>query len=151
MGIAYADLDQYDEAEAALKKAIELKSDYSPSYTGLAGIYNIQRRFDEAAEMSAEAARLSGSGGMTAKNPIVVYNQGIIQWNAGNSAGAKVQFQRTVELDPTHAEAHYFLAMATLNEGNMAEAATALETYLELSPDGQYADQARAMLPQLKQ
>ena len=150
MGIAHAELENYAEAEAAFKQAIALKPDYAAAYTGLSNIYNNQRRFDEAAEASARAAELSGStlGGST--NPIAVYNQGIILWNAQKFSEAKGQFEQTIQLDPNHAEAHYFLAMANLNQGNMAEAASALEKYLELAPGGQYADQARGMLPQLQ-
>ena len=62
-----------------------------------------------------------------------------------------MQFEQTIQLDPNHAEAHYFLAMASLNQGNMADAAAALEKYIELAPNGQYVDQARGMLPQLQQ
>ena len=151
LGLAYVQLEDYDQAETAFKQTIVLKADYAAAFTALANIYNVQRRFDEAAEASAEAARLSGStlGGIT--DPIVVYNQGVIFWNAQKFGEAKAQFEQTIQLDPNHADAHYFLAMANLNQGNMADAATALEKYIELAPDGQYADQARGMLPQLQQ
>ncbi len=151
LGLAYLELEDYDLAETAFKQAIALKADYAAAYTGLANIYNTQRRFDEAAEASAEAARLSGSALGGATDPLAVYNQGIILWNAQKFGEAKVQFEQTIQLDPNHAEAHYFLAMATLNQGNMADAAAALEKYIELAPNGQYVDQARGMLPQLQQ
>ncbi len=151
MGLAYVELEDYDQAEAAFKQVIALKADYAAAFTGLANIYNEQRRFDEAAEASAEAARLSGSALGGATDPIAVYNQGIIFWNAQKFGEAKAQFEQTIQLDPNHAEAHYFLAMASLNQGNMADAAAALEKYIELAPSGQYADQARGMLPQLQQ
>ena len=151
LGLVYTELEDYDRAETAFKQAIALKADYAAAYTGLANIYNTQRRFDEAAEASAEAARLSGSALGGATDPIAVYNQGIIFWNAQKFGEAKAQFEQTIQLDPNHAEAHYFLAMANLNQGNMADAAAALEKYIELAPNGQYADQARGMLPQLQQ
>jgi|TARA_B100001964_G_C14217196_1_gene593362 tetratricopeptide (TPR) repeat protein len=151
IGIAQAELENWEEAEAAFQRVIELKPDYAAAYTGLSNVYNMLRRFDEAAEASAEAARLSGTGVGATTDPIAVYNQGIIFWNAQRFDEAKAQFEQTISLNPSHAEAHYFLAMANLNQGNMAEAATALEQYIELAPDGQYADQARGMLPQLRQ
>ena len=40
--------------------------------------------------------------------------------------------------------------MALLNEGKLPEAMAAFEKYLSLSPDGQFASQAKAMLAQLK-
>ena len=151
MGLAYVELDEFGQAESAFKRAISLKPDYAAAFTGLANIYNQQRRFDEAAEASSEAARLSGTALGGATDPIAIYNQGIIFWNAQKFAEAKTQFEQTIQVDPNHAEAHYFLAMTNLNQGNMAEAAAALEKYVELAPDGQYADQARGMLPQLQQ
>ena len=151
LGIAHAELDQSAEAEAAFKRAISTKPDNAASYMGLAKLYNTQRRFDEAAEASAEAARLSGTDGAGSTNPVAVFNQGIIFWNAQKFGEAKAQFQQTLSLDPEHADAHYFLAMVNLNEGNMPEATSALERYLELAPNGQYADQAMGILPQIQQ
>ena len=149
IGLANLELGQIDEAEVAFKQALELRADNAASYTGLAGIYNAQRRFDEAAEMSAEAARLSG-GGAGATDPVAVYNQGVIYWNAGNFPMAKEQFEQAVALDPNNADAHYQLAMASLNLGDMTSAVEALEKYIEIAPDGQNADQARGMIQQLK-
>ena len=150
IGLANLELGQIDEAEVAFKQALELRADNAASYTGLAGIYNAQRRFDEAAEMSAEAARLSGGGAGAATDPVAVYNQGVIYWNAGNFPMAKEQFEQAVALDPNNADAHYQLAMASLNLGDMTSAVEALEKYIEIAPDGQNADQARGMVQQLK-
>ncbi|HEV3139765.1 MAG TPA: carboxypeptidase regulatory-like domain-containing protein, partial [Vicinamibacterales bacterium] len=47
---SYSQKKEYDKAEDAYKKAIELKADYIEAYNGLANIYNAQRKFDEAAE-----------------------------------------------------------------------------------------------------
>ena len=151
IGISHLELENADEAEAAFKQVIELRPDYANAYINLSNIYNSQRRFDEAAEASAEAARLSGGAEGAAADPIAVYNQGVIYMNAGNVVEAKVQFQETISLDPSHAEAHYWLAMTHLNTGDMADAVTALESYIELDPSGQYADQAKAMIQTLQQ
>ena len=40
---------EYDKAEVAYKKAIELKADYAEAYSGLANVYNATRKFDLAA------------------------------------------------------------------------------------------------------
>ena len=150
IGISHLGLGNNEEAEAAFKQVIALRPDYANAYINLSSIYNSQRRFDEAAEASTEALRLSGSGVDAVTDPVTVYNQGIIYWNAQKFIEAQMQFEQTIALDPAHAEAHYFLAMTNLNQGNMANALTALGAYVELAPDGQYADQARAMIPQLR-
>jgi tetratricopeptide (TPR) repeat protein len=49
---------KYDEAEAAYKKAIELKPDFAEAYNGLANVYNAQKKFDLAAEASKKAMEL---------------------------------------------------------------------------------------------
>ena len=48
----------YDKAEAAYKKAIEVKPDFAEAYNGLANVYNAEKKFDLAAEASAKAMEL---------------------------------------------------------------------------------------------
>ncbi|HEX6162042.1 MAG TPA: tetratricopeptide repeat protein [Vicinamibacterales bacterium] len=145
--IGVAQMAKKDEkaAEAAWKKAVEMKPDYSEALNALATLYNNQKRFDEAAAMSAKAAAGGGSGGADA-----TFNQGIILWNQGKIAEAKVKFEETIKMNASHADAHYQLGMALLNEGKLTEAVASFETYVKLAPDGQYAGQAKGMIAQLK-
>jgi tetratricopeptide (TPR) repeat protein len=136
------------EAEAAFKKAIELNpSSYEP-YGALASIYNSQQKFDLATEMGAKASELMAASGGT--DPVAFLNQGIILWNQGKTTEAKAQFQRATELDARNANAHYWLGMALVNEGNLPEAAKHMEEYLELAPTGENADTAKAILESVK-
>jgi Flp pilus assembly protein TadD len=150
IGVAHARKKEYDKAETALKKAVELKADYAEAYDELATIYNNQKKFDLAAEASAQATKLAGGGAAGAGSPDMMYNQGVILWNAGKIAEAKKVFEQVVAAKPDHADAHYQLGMANLNEGKLPEAAAAFEEYLKLAPDGQYAAQAKAVLAQIK-
>ncbi len=148
LGEVYARQKQFDQAEAAFKKAIELKADSAAAYDGLAAIYNTQGKMDLASEASAKAVELhAASGGGDATS---AYNAGAILVNSGKMAEAKAQFQRALQLDPTMAEAHYQLAMTFINEGNVAEAVKSLEQYLTLAPNGPNAQMAKDMLPELK-
>jgi outer membrane protein assembly factor BamD (BamD/ComL family) len=97
--------------------------------------------------MGAKAASAGGSSGGSAD---AVYNQGIILWNQGKIAEAKVKFEEALKANPNHPESNYQLGMALLNEGKLPEAIASFEKYLELAPDGQYAAQAKGMLAQLK-
>jgi tetratricopeptide (TPR) repeat protein len=140
---------EYDQAEAMYKKALEINPSSVDAYNGLANVYNAQKKFDLAAEASAQAQKLGAAapGGASASS---VFNQGVIAWNASKIADAKKAFQEAVKLDPKMADAHYWLGMANLNEGNMPDAAKAFEEYLKLAPTGQYAEQAKGILTQIK-
>ena len=151
LGVIYAQMEDYEQAEAAFKEALVLQPDDAGSYDGLAEIYNAQRRFDEAADASAEAARLSGGAtGAGGGDAPAVFDQGLIFWNAGRLDEARAQFERTLELDPDHAESHYWLGMANLNGGQVPEAAAEFQAYLDREPNGRFAEQASGILAQIQ-
>ena len=81
--VPYSKKTQYAEAENSFKKAIELAPNSADAHTGLANVYNAQKKFDLAAEASANAAKYSaapgGAGGGSAE---AIYNQGVILFNA---------------------------------------------------------------------
>ena len=60
------------------------------------------------------------------------------------------KFEETIKMNAAHADAHFQLGMALLNEGKLTEAVNEFETYVKLAPDGQYATQAKGMIAQLK-
>jgi tetratricopeptide (TPR) repeat protein len=149
MGVAYTNKKQWSEAETAYKKAIEIKPDYRDAYTGLANVYNAQKKFDLATEASSKAAQLSagapGGGGAEAS-----YNQGVILFNAGKFAEAKPQFEAATKADPNYAPAYYQLGMTSLNLGQIPDAVSALEKYLQLDPNGSHAAEVKQSLPALQ-
>ena len=149
IGHANAQKQQWADAEAAMKKATELKPDFVEAYNALAGIYNSQKKYDEALAMSAKAAELSGAGG-GGGNAAAVYNQGVTLWNAQKFAEAKAQFEKAVAIDPNLADAWYQLGMANLNTGDMNGAVTAFEGYLKAAPNGPKAAEAKTIISQLK-
>lgn len=151
IGYAHAQKKEWDKAEDAYKKAIAVKADYADAYSGLANVYNAQRKFDEAAAASAKANELTASapGGLAGGNADSLYNQGVILWNSGKIPDAKKLFEQAIAANPNHAESHYQLAMALVNEGKLAEAGTEFNAYLKLSPDGPNAATAKALVAQL--
>lgn len=146
IGVAHMAKKDEKAAEAAWKQALEVKADYAEAMNALSTLYNNQKRFEEAAAMSAKAAA-TGGGGAGAD---ATFNQGIILWNQGKIADAKTKFEETIKLNANHADAHFQLGMALLNEGKLPEAVSAFESYLKLAPDGQFATQAKGMIAQLK-
>jgi len=153
LGLAYTHKQQWPEAEAALKKSIELKPTNPDPFNGLANVYNAQKRFDEALAMNQKATELAGStaGAGGAGNAEAIYNQGVVLFNAGKYADAKVQFENASKADPNNANAFYQLGMTDLNLGQIPEAVGALETFLKLAPNDPKAAQVQGSLPALQQ
>ncbi len=120
------------------------------AFNGLATVYNAQKKFDLASEMGAKAAEFAAVGGGGAGGVDAEYNQGVIQWNAGQIGKAKEHFEKVILMKPDHADAHYQIGMANLNEGKLPEAAAMFEKYLQLAPDGQYVATAKGVLSQIK-
>jgi tetratricopeptide (TPR) repeat protein len=150
IGVSQMAKQQYTEAEASFKKAIELKPDNADAYTALANLYNSQKKFDLAAEASANAAKYTGAGG-GGGNAETSYNQGVILFNAGKFAEAKTQFEAATKADPNHAMAQYQLGMTALNLGQIPDAVAALEAYMKVDPNGPKAAEVKAALPALQQ
>jgi tetratricopeptide (TPR) repeat protein len=148
IGVAYMQKKDAAQAETAWKKAIEVKPDYSEAMNALSTLYNNQKRFDEAAAMGAKAAAAGGGAG--AGSADAIYNQGIILWNQGKIPEAKVKFEEALKANPSHPESNFQLGMALLNEGKTTEAVGSFETYLKLAPTGQFAEQAKQLVAQLK-
>jgi tetratricopeptide (TPR) repeat protein len=147
IGDTYVKKGDQENAEKAYLKALEIDPNHADTYTALSSLYNSQKKFDEATKMSAKASELAGPGGGDANS---IFNQGIILWNQSKIPEAKALFQKAVELDPKHAEAHYWLGMSWVNEGKLTESKKDFEEYLKLAPTGQYADTAKAILATIK-
>jgi TolA-binding protein len=151
LGLLHVSLKQYEQAERAFRAAQSLKPSAPEAFDGLAGVYNATRRFDEAAKASEAAVSLrAAAGAPSAADAGSVFDQGLVLWNAGKLDDALVRFRETLRLDPNHGEAHYWLGMGHLNKGSLPEAAQELELYLSREPKGRFADQAKALLPQIK-
>ena len=150
IGVANIGKKDYDKAEEAYKKAVEVKPS-ADAYNGLASVYTSQRKFDQAQEASKKAAELTATTPGGAVSPDAAYNQGVVLWNAGKIAEAKAAFEQAIAAKPDHAEAHYQLGMALVNEGNLKGARAEFDTYIKLAPSGPNAAQAKALAAQLPQ
>jgi tetratricopeptide (TPR) repeat protein len=154
IGAVYFKAKEYDKAEAAYKKAIEVNASSAEAYMGLSNVYNAQKKFDQATEAGATAQKLLGAAGGAAGggggSASAVYNQGVIAWNAGKIPDAQKLFEQAISIDPKYADAHYWLGMANVNQGKLPEAVKSFEEYLKLDASGQYAEQAKGILSSIK-
>lgn len=154
LGDAYNLDKKYPQAEAAYGKAIALAAPGSrnlPSYhSGLALALLEQNKFDASA---AECEKLAPLNATLAGE--CYYNQGAMLSNQGKAEAAEKAFDQCIAADPARAEAYYqkgilLLSKATLGKDSKMQpapgTAAAFRKYLELAPNGAYAQSARNLL-----
>lgn len=162
LGSAYLGAKKYPEAGDAYQKAIQIIS-ASPTpnpkqqealaayYNNLGQSYGNQRpaKVPEAVAAYETAAKTDPT-----KAAQYYFNEGAVLTNAGKTDDANVAFDKTIAADPNRAEAYYqkginLLQKATM-EGDKMKAppgtAEAFNKYLELDPNGRFADNAKQML-----
>jgi tetratricopeptide (TPR) repeat protein len=152
LGDAYSKKSDADNAEKSYLKAADVNPqapEAADAYDALANLYNSQRKFDKAGEMSQKAMSIRGASGGPA-DATSLFNAGVIFWNQSKIAEAKDQFKKAIDLKPDMAEAHYYYGMCLVNEGNVADAKTALQKYLQLAPNGPNAATAKSILDSMQ-
>jgi len=149
IGAASREKKDYAAAEAAYKKALDIDPNYIEAYSGLANIYNDQKKFPEARAMSEEANKRATTAGGTG-NADMLYNAGVISWNANDFAKAGEQFSAAIAANPNHAESHFMLGQVDLNLGKLPEAAKEFDTYTKIAPNGPNAAKAKSNYDMLK-
>lgn len=93
LGALYLDVsDDYQKAEQYLKKAIELRPDYAPSYVALGDAYLRQKRYDEAEVQYNEAIKIDGNNANARRNLGELYKL------VGKTEQAETQFRIAEEL-----------------------------------------------------
>jgi tetratricopeptide (TPR) repeat protein len=150
MGDVYRRKGDLEAAEKAFKQSIQYDPKVPDAYAALAELYNEQRRFEEATEMSTTASELAGSTGGGGGGGLTHYNQGVIFWNQCKFVEAGEAFDRARKADPKMADAHSRFAVAMVNQGKLKEAVEPLETYLKLAPEGPHAADAKNLLAAIK-
>lgn len=70
---------------------------------------------------------------------------------AGLSEDARERVDEAVAVDPEYADARFFRGAILSRLGDRAQARAELERYLELAPDGRYAEDARTLLANLEE
>jgi tetratricopeptide (TPR) repeat protein len=93
-------------------------------------------------------AMLEGAPGR--ETAIRLLNKGVADFNASRILEAIAAFERAEKADPTLAKTHYMLGLAYVNADQKEKAATHLAKFLEMAPDDENAETAKAMLDELK-
>jgi tetratricopeptide (TPR) repeat protein len=149
-----ADADaEMQKGLAAYAKAIEIKPDDAGYHNNYALALARAKKFPEAQGELTKAATLDPTNAGR-----YYYNLGALLVNAGQNEPAGEAFKAAIEKDPTYADAQYqygvyLLSKATVSgDGKVMPVpgtADAFQKYLQLKPDGQFADSAKSMLASL--
>lgn len=155
---------RYDTAISAYEKAVDIKQkalDAAPQkspdgakilamyYNNLGQAAGKDGKTDDALKAYTQAAQLDPAGAGQ-----YYFNIGAIMTNAGKVDEAIAAFDKAIAADPNRADAYYWkgvnlIGKATLKGDKMIApdgTAEAFQKYLELAPNGTFADPAKQML-----
>lgn len=149
-----ADADaEMQKGLGAYAKAIELKPDDAGYHNNYALALARAKKYPEAQAELTKAATLDPPNAGR-----YYYNLGALLVNAGQNEPAGEAFKSAIEKDPNYADAQYqygvyLLSKATVGaDGKVTPVpgtSDAFQKYLQLKPDGPFADSAKSMLASL--
>ncbi len=149
LGAAQHGAKKYPEAIESYQKAIALKPTNGPYHSALADSLAKSGQTDKAvAEWATAAENDPPNAGA------YYFNEGAVLTNTGKVDEAIAAFDKALQADPTRADAYYFkgidlMGKATVKGDKMVAppgTAEAFNKYLELEPNGKFADPAKQML-----
>jgi len=149
-----ADFDtNMGKALEAYGKAIELKPDDPATHNNYALALAKAKKFPEMQTELKKAADLDPANGGK-----YYYNLGAILVNSGQNEAASEAFKKAIELTPTYADAYYQYGITLVSKAAIgsdgkvtpvAGTVEAFQKYLELQPNGPYAQSAKEMMTSL--
>ena len=137
----------------AYSKAIELKPDDAATHNNYAlGLVQAKKIPEAQAELTKAAQLDPANAGK------YYYNLGAVLTNANQGDAAAEAFQKAIAADPKYAEAYYQYGVYLVGKAALGAdgkvtpvpgTVEAFQKYLELAPDGQFAQPAKDMLTTL--
>jgi tetratricopeptide (TPR) repeat protein len=129
-----------EDATAAYRKALVIDPDLVPAIVNLANIHYARDELIEAQALYERAI------GLDPDCFEAHFNLGNILHDLGRYPGALGCYRNAVALNSRYADAHFYLAVTLEKLGHSPDAKGHWKMYLELSPDGEWADLAREFL-----
>lgn len=145
LGIANYHLSKVPEAEASLKKAVELSDGkyVRPLYL-LADLYNTQGKYQEAEPLARQAITLDNS----AWNSFFELARSLV--GLKRATEAETSALRARELGPQNPQVYLVLANVHVLQQNYQAAVQDFDAYLKLQPNGQSSDAVRRFRDRLE-
>jgi tetratricopeptide (TPR) repeat protein len=134
----------------AYSKAIELNPNDGATHNNYALALAKAKKFDDMKVELNKAAQLDPT-----KAGQYYYNLGALMVNAGQNEAAVEAFKKAIEADPKHADSYYQLGVGLVSKASLGAdgkvtpvpgTVEAFQKYLELAPNGQFAEGAKGML-----
>lgn len=122
-------IENFRLAEKNFKKAIDLKSDYSPAHFQSALVLARQGKVYEAIN------KLEIIKQDFIFDPILAYHLGLLYYNTEQFDKAKREFQRAVSLNENYSNARYFLGLLYDKEGNKQAAIDQFQHIERFNPE----------------
>lgn len=140
LGIAFMDLKEWDKAEQALQRAIEIKPQNAPAMIYLGEVYWRQKRYPDAEQTLREGLKLDE------KSWHGQFTLGRLYWDMGQVAKAGGPIGMTLQLKPDLAEAHLLAGNILLRVNQRERALVEYREYLRLAPKGEFVDQVQELV-----
>jgi tetratricopeptide (TPR) repeat protein len=144
LGTLYMDLGQWENAEQALRRAVEINPKVPNALFALGELSFQQRRYPEAEKLFVDGLKIDNRSWQAH------FTLGRLYWNTGALIKAGRHVALTIQLNPNLAEAHLLGANILLRAGKRDDALSEFEEYLRLEPKGVYANQVRAAISNVK-
>jgi len=145
--------DALNKGMEAYKKTLELKPDDAGVHNNYALALAQSKKFEEAQAELAKAAQLDPpSAGK------YYYNLGALLVNNGQIEPAGEAFKKAIDADPKYADAQYQYGIYLIGKAKLGAdgkyepvpgTREAFQAYLDLKPDGPYAESCKGMLASL--
>jgi tetratricopeptide (TPR) repeat protein len=131
------DPENFDEAAAAYRRALEIDPYLVPALINLA---NIHYSRDEIAEAQALYERAVGIDGDVFE---AHFNLGNIFHDLGRYREAQGCYRDALKLNPAYPDAHFYLAVTLEKNGQSQEARLHWKSYQQLAPNGEWVELAK--------
>ena len=145
LALVHLNTEDFPVAESHLQKAIECDSGYVPAYGLLASLLNRGRRYEESEKVLKEGLRKAPGDGWLHEQLGTAY------YMEGRNGKAEEELKLALSFNPKDpGECHARLAAVYLRSRSYQQAHEEMRAYLQIEPEGRFAEKLRKIMRQLE-